>query len=207
MTGHEQTSLEVPTESTTVANIVVTAKTRSRLDVPTLIATVSLPPDTHGGYPVHQQDDARPGTDRANVGGILASLVQQHSEKWDSGDRFTAPTPAGASAATMDGTTYSLAPSGQSICINGQAATLSGPSATDSVALAVMSALGVENTRSSTSDSSGSSTLATTTSDAPSSSQESGGSSADPVQQTGNGAGLVLPGIGLGGVGVLMALL
>ena len=128
---------------------------------------------------------------------------------------------AGASAATIQGTTYSLAPSGEGIFVNGHERTFTGPAATDSVAMAVMSALGGGKARTSdvartTSDaassgqknsSSGSSTMATTTSRGPASGQGSESASAGPAEQTVNGAALVLPGIGLGAVGLLAALL
>ena len=212
----------MPTTSRPPAPIVVTARPDSELDVPTrrptggLIATISLPPENGNGQPngspAQQQDDGRPA--EANPGGIIASIAHEHGQEWNGGGDIASPQGstyhllgtqivAGASAVTVAGKTYSLAPSGDGIYINGQETTFTGPAATNSVAMAVMSVLNGAEARTT----GGSSTLATTTSDSISSALETGSTSAGAAQQTDNSAVLVLPGVGLGSVGLFMALL
>lgn len=245
-TAHSQTSLQVPS-STVLAPIVVTAKSDTKLIVPTPrpggngggngnVATVSLPPEHgdgqgqgHGGRPPIRVPAHEGGQDGNGVGRPgqgqgpweeFVSIVNEGEEgETGSGARPTeAPSQTGwstyqfhegASAATIDGTTYSLAPSGEGIYVDGQMTA----SATDSVAMAVMSALGgADEEDAGTSGSApGSSTLATTTSSEVAASTEAGGSEASqgaaPQQTDSGAASLVLPGVGLGGVGVVMALL
>ena len=225
VTAHSQPKLQVPTG-------------HPGGDDNGLVATISLPPEHgHGqghGRPVPQgqhNSDEEPQQD-ANPGGIIASLAHEHGQEWrghgqddgeDAGKQTTEPSPAqgptyhvagtqivaGASAATVDGTTYSLAPSGKGIFVNGRKTAFSGPAATDSVAMAVMSALGGK-TGETEENASGrsSSTMATVTS-AGSSAGRVSATSGGVAEQTGNTAATVnvLPGVGLGGMALVIALL
>lgn len=113
---------------------------------------------------------------------------------------------AGGSAATVGGTTYSLAPSGSGVYVNGQETTFSGPAPSDSVAAALMSAVKSGKATTSAGGDTATRTMATTASGSSSSGQGRGTESAAAGQQTGNGAAMVLPGVGLG-AGLVMALL